>query len=220
MAATAGTRADTQPTEDAPRPRSLAALARKAAACTRCPLYRDATQVVVGEGPPRAELMFVGEQPGDREDLEGRPFVGPAGRLLQEAWEATGIDRRTVFVTNAVKHFKHQMRGKRRIHQRPNAGEVRACRWWLDAERRLVKPRLLVALGATAAQALTGNGKGVLARRGSVERAPDDGSPVFLTVHPSSLLRLRDRKERHAETERFHGDLRAIAGHLEELRSG
>lgn len=220
MAATAGTRADTQPTEDAPRPRSLAALAREAAACTRCPLYRDATQVVVGDGPPRAELMFVGEQPGDREDLEGRPFVGPAGRLLQEAWEATGIDRRTVFVTNAVKHFKHQMRGKRRIHQRPNAGEVRACRWWLDAERRLVKPRLLVALGATAAQALTGNGKGVLARRGSVEQAPDDGTPVFLTVHPSSLLRLRDRKERRAETERFHGDLRAIAGHLEELRSG
>lgn len=164
--------------------------------------------------------MFVGEQPGDKEDLAGKPFVGPAGRLLDEACEAAGIDRRIVFVTNAVKHFKYQMRGKKRIHQRPNAGEIKACRWWLDAERKLVKPRLLVAMGATAAQSLTGDGKGVLARRGSLEKTSDGEQPVFLTVHPSSLLRLRGREDRAAETEQFHRDLRSLAGHLEELRGG
>ena len=207
-------------TEAAPVYRSLPALARDAAGCTRCPLYEGATQVVVGEGPKDAELMFVGEQPGDKEDLAGKPFVGPAGRLLDEACEAAGIDRRIVFVTNAVRHFKYQMRGKRRIHQRPNAGEIKACRWWLDAERKLVRPRLIVAMGATAAQSLTGDGKAVLARRGSVERTSDGEHPVFLTIHPSALLRLRDREERRAETERFHGDLRSVAGHLEELRAG
>lgn len=207
-------------TEAAPEPASLAELARDAAGCTRCPLYRDATQVVVGEGPRDAEVMFVGEQPGDKEDVAGKPFVGPAGRLLDEACEAAGIDRRIVFVTNAVKHFKYQMRGKRRIHQRPNAGEVRACRWWLDAERKLLKPKLIVAMGATAAQSLTGNGKGVLARRGALEKTSDGEHPVFLTIHPSSLLRLRDRDERRAETERFHRELRSLAGHLEEIRAG
>ena len=206
--------------EAAPRYASLGALARDASGCTRCPLYRDATQVVVGDGPEDAELMFVGEQPGDKEDLAGKPFVGPAGRLLEEAWEAAGIDRRTVFVTNAVRHFKYQMRGKRRIHQRPNAGELKACRWWMDAERKLVKPLLIVAMGATAAQSLTGSGKGVLTRRGSLERTSDGEHPVFLTIHPSALLRLRDREERRTETERFHGDLRSVAGHLAKLRGG
>lgn len=202
---------------DAPRPKSLAALAGEAGHCTRCPLYRDATQVVMGEGPRDAELMFVGEQPGDKEDIAGRPFVGPAGRLLDEACEAAGIDRRIVFVTNAVKHFKYSMRGKRRIHQRPNAGEVTACKWWLDSERRLIRPRLLIAMGATAAQSLTGSGAGILRRRGRLEEA-GDGTPVFLTIHPSFILRLRDSADKAAETDRFHGELRAVRGHLDELR--
>ena len=201
-----------------PEPEGLDGLKDQAAACTRCPLYKDATQVVMGEGPADAELMFVGEQPGDKEDLAGRPFVGPAGQLLDEACKAAGIDRRTVFVTNAVKHFKFTMRGKRRLHQRPGSGEITACKWWLDAERNLIGPRLIVALGATAAESLTGTGKGILSRRGSLEETTD-GAPVFLTVHPSYLLRLPDEKLKAAETERFQGDLRAAAGHLEELRN-
>lgn len=175
-------------------------------ACTRCPLYRHATQVVLGEGPPDAELMFVGEQPGDHEDLAGRPFVGPAGRIFDEACQAAGVDRKTVFVTNTVKHFKYLQRGKRRLHQRPNAGEVAHCKWWLDAERKLVQPRLIVAMGATAAEALTGSGKQLLSRRGKIERT-EDGSPVLLTVHPSYLLRIRDRRKQADEIERFHRDL-------------
>lgn len=201
-----------------PEPEGLGPLKDEAAVCTRCPLYKDATQVVVGEGPHDAEMMFVGEQPGDKEDLAGRPFVGPAGQLLDEACEAAGIDRRIVFVTNAVKHFKYSMRGKRRLHQRPNSGEVSACKWWLEAERNLVKPRLIVALGATAAESLTGTGKGILSRRGRLEETTD-GAPVFLTIHPSYLLRLPDEKAREAETERFRAELRDAAGHLERLRA-
>ena len=174
---------------DAPAPESLAALHDQAAACRRCPLYRNATQVVVGEGPRDARLMFVGEQPGDEEDRAGRPFVGPAGRLFDAIASEAGVDRDRSFVTNAVKHFKFAPRGKRRIHQKPDAGEVEACQWWLDAERRLVRPKLIVALGATAAESLTGTGKGILKRRGRIE-ATEDGTPVFLTVHPSYLLRL------------------------------
>jgi DNA polymerase len=199
-------------------PKGLGPLKGEAAACTRCPLYKDATQVVMGEGPAEAELMFVGEQPGDKEDLAGRPFVGPAGQLLDECCEAAGIDRRVVFVTNAVKHFKYSMRGKRRLHQRPNSGEVSACKWWLEAERSLVRPRLIVALGATAAESLTGSGKGILARRGRLEETTD-GAPVFLTIHPSFLLRLRDRQEKADETARFQDELRAAARHLERLRA-
>lgn len=196
----------------------LAALAQAARGCTRCPLHRQATQMVMGEGPEDAELMVVGEQPGDQEDLRGRPFVGPAGRLFDDLCRAAGIDRRAVFVTNAVKHFKFAPRGKRRIHQRPNAGEVSQCRWWLDAERRIVRPRLIIALGATAAAALTGTGAGILARRGTVEPA-EDGTPVFLTVHPSYLLRLPDPDRRARETEAVRRDLQAAAAHLEALRT-
>ncbi len=201
-----------------PEPGGVGPLKDEAAACTRCPLYEDATQVVMGEGPADAELMLVGEQPGDKEDLAGRPFVGPAGQLLDEACLAAGIDRRVVFVTNAVKHFKYSMRGKRRLHQRPNSGEVSACRWWLDAERALVKPRLIVALGATAAESLTGSGKGILSRRGQLEETTD-GAPVFLTIHPSYLLRLQDAAQKASETARFQDELRAAAGHLERLRA-
>ena len=142
---------------DTPTPGSLEALKAEASACTRCPLHRDATQVVVGEGPRDAPLMVVGEQPGDQEDLAGRTFVGPAGQLFDRLAEDAGLDRDRAFVTNAVKHFKFTPRGKRRIHQRPDAGEVQACRWWLDLERELIRPKLILAMGATAALSLTGN---------------------------------------------------------------
>lgn len=204
--------------EEPADPGTPQALRAEIAGCTRCPLHRHATQAVPGEGPTTAEMMFVGEQPGDQEDLAGRPFVGPAGQVFDRACAAAGIDRRTVFVTNAVKHFKYQARGKARIHQRPNGGEVSACRWWLDAERALVRPRLVVALGATAAESLTGTGKGILSRRGALEAAAD-GTPVFLTVHPSYLLRLPDPDLALAETERFHDDLRAAREHLGRLRA-
>ena len=203
---------------DAPRPRSLSALHDAAAECTRCPLYRNATQVVVGEGPRSAELMFVGEQPGDQEDREGRPFVGPAGRLFDRLAEDAGVDRRRTFVTNAVKHFKHAPRGKRRIHQKPDAGEVEACRWWLEIERQLIRPKLIVALGATAAQSLTGTGRGILKRRGAVETA-EDGTPVFLTVHPSFLLRLPTDEAKAAAREDFRRDLVSVLGHLDRIRA-
>ena len=192
---------------------TIAALRAEAEGCTRCPLHADATRVVFGEGPTDAALMFVGEQPGDREDLSGRPFVGPAGRLFDETLEAAGIARGEVYVTNAVKHFKYVVRGKRRIHQRPNAGEVKHCKWWLDSELALVQPRLIVALGATAALALTGDGAGILKRRGTVER-PEGSAPVFLTVHPSFLLRLPDPEARARETAAFRADLEAAARHV------
>lgn len=189
---------------------SLAALREEAQGCTRCPLHENATQTVFGEGPSDAALMFVGEQPGDTEDLEGRPFVGPAGRLFDEIAERAGVDRQRAYVTNAVKHFKFVPRGRRRVHQKPGAGEVSACRWWLDQERALVRPRLIVALGATALHALTGDGKGILKRRGTVERARGGAEePVFVTVHPSFLLRLPDAESRAREEAAFEADLRA-----------
>jgi DNA polymerase len=206
------------PQPDAPAPDTLAALRAEAAACTRCSLHANATQVVVGEGPADAELMFVGEQPGDQEDLAGRPFVGPAGQLFDEIAAAAGVDRTRTFVTNAVKHFKFAPRGKRRIHQKPDAGEVQACRWWLEAERKLVEPMLIVALGATAAEALTGTGKGILKRRGGIE-ATADGTPVFLTVHPSYLLRLPTEDLKAEARLAFRRDLEAAVAHLEELRA-
>lgn len=187
-----------------------------ARSCTRCPLYHNATQVVMGEGPTDAELMLVGEQPGDQEDLAGRPFVGPAGQMLDRACEAADIDRATVYVTNAVKHFKFVPRGKRRLHQKPETGEIVPCRWWLDLEMQLVQPRLIVALGATAAESLTGTGKGILRRRGTLERT-QAGTPVFLTIHPSYLLRLPDAATKAAETARFRRDLEAAVAHLREL---
>ncbi|WP_102107539.1 UdgX family uracil-DNA binding protein [Oceaniglobus roseus] len=185
-------------------------LHRQLAACTRCPLYKDATQAVPGEGPLDAALMIVAEQPGDNEDLAGRPLVGPAGQLFDRIAEEAGLERPAAFVTNAVKHFKFTPRGKRRIHQKPDAGEVEACKWWLEAERQLVKPKLILALGATAAASLTGTGKGITRRRGSVEQT-EDGTPVYLSVHPSYLLRLPDAALREAETERFREDLRRVA---------
>ncbi|SDY11192.1 UdgX family uracil-DNA binding protein [Citreimonas salinaria] len=195
----------------------LDALAREAAGCTRCPLYCDATQTIFGEGPEDARVMVVGEQPGDQEDLAGRPFVGPAGRLFDEQAKAAGLVRKGVYVTNAVKHFKFVQRGKRRIHQRPDAGEVTACRWWLDREIATVKPDLIVAMGATALQALTGSGKGILKRRGGVESGPDD-MRVLATVHPSYLLRLPDREARARETDLFRADLARARDLVDEAR--
>ncbi len=184
-------------------------------ACTRCPLYRDATQAVPGEGPNDARLMIVGEQPGDLEDLAGRPFVGPAGQLFDRIATEAGLDRGAAYVTNAVKHFKFTPRGKRRIHQRPDRSEIEACTWWLDAERDRIKPKLILAMGATAMQALTGDGKAVMKRRGTVE-SMGDGTPVFITVHPSYLLRVPDHI-RAAETESFRQDLAAAAALLEAI---
>jgi uracil-DNA glycosylase len=175
-------------------------------ACTRCPLHCTATQAVPGEGPLTADLMIVGEQPGDQEDLTGRPFVGPAGQVFDEVAQAAGLVRSAAYVTNAVKHFKFTPRGRKRIHQRPNSAEISHCRWWLDAERALVKPKLILAMGATAAEALTGSGKGILSRRGQIEQTPD-GQPVLLTIHPSYLLRLPDPALRASETEKFRSDL-------------
>jgi DNA polymerase len=186
---------------------SLAEARDAARGCRRCDLWKLGTQTVFGEGSPDSELVFVGEQPGDNEDLEGRPFVGPAGRLLDEALEQAGIDRGKAYVTNVVKHFKWQPRGKRRIHQKPNAAEVAACRVWLDTELALVKPRVLVCLGATAAQALLGRQFRVSKQRGvpvESELAP----VVMATVHPSSILRSDDRD---AEMALFVKDLRQVA---------
>ena len=193
---------------DAPA-QTLEELAARAEHCRRSPLWRDATQTVFGEGPGKARVVFVGEQPGDQEDLTGKPFVGPAGRAFDAALEESGVDRAISYVTNAVKHFKFEPRGKRRIHARPNAGEIEACRWWLGQELDLIKPELVVALGATAAQSLLGRAIPVTKERGRViER--EDGLRVFITVHPSYLLRIRDETEKRAERGRFVDDLRAV----------
>ena len=189
---------------------TLGALRDAAAGCTACPLWRTGTQTVFGEGLARAEVMLVGEQPGDREDVEGRPFVGPAGRLLDEALEEAAIDRSRAYVTNVVKHFKWQARGKRRIHQKPSWGEIAACRPWLDAELAVVQPRVLVCLGATAAQALLGRDFRVTRRRG--ELVETELAPVATaTVHPSSILRAPDEESRRAEYAAFVDDLRLVA---------
>jgi len=180
------------------------------AACTRCPLYRNATQVVPGEGPKHAQVMLVGEQPGDQEDRQGHPFVGPAGRVLDRAIVDAGIERKQVFVTNAVKHFKFEPRGKRRLHKRPSAGEVDACRWWLDRERALVKPRVIVALGATAARGVLGRSVTIASVRGEVLAGAGD-SRVIVTIHPSYLLRLQDDESKEREYEGFVADLRRCA---------
>jgi DNA polymerase len=196
-----------------PEPTSLAALRDAEAACTRCPLYRNATQVVPGEGPEHAQVMLVGEQPGDQEDRQGHPFVGPAGRVLDRAIVDAGIERKQVFVTNAVKHFKFEPRGKRRLHKRPSAGEVDACRWWLDRERALVKPRVIVALGATAARGVLGRAVTIASVRGEVLDGADE-SRVIVTIHPSYLLRLQDDASKEREYKGFVDDLRRCAGLL------
>ena len=189
---------------------SLAALRKKAADCRACPLWKNATQTVFGEGPRDAIVMLVGEQPGDQEDLQGKPFVGPAGRLLERALDEAEIDRRRVYVTNAVKHFRWTRRGKRRLHEKPNAGQVRACRPWLEAEIEAVKPRIIVLLGATAAQSVMGPAFRVSKQRGEVLSSPF-GIPVVATVHPSSILRATDDESREAAMSSFVADLRVAA---------
>jgi DNA polymerase len=188
----------------------LATLAAAENACTRCPLYRNATQAVPGQGSASARVMLVGEQPGDKEDIAGLPFVGPAGRILDRALAEAGIERKSAFVTNAVKHFKHELRGKKRLHKRPNAQEIEACRWWLDLERAIIRPDLLVALGATAAWSLLGHPVTITKLRGKPTRCPD-GTPLLVTVHPSSILRSRDDAERDTKYSAFLADLRVAA---------
>jgi uracil-DNA glycosylase len=186
---------------------TLAHVRREAAGCRACPLWADATQTVFGEGPVDARIMLVGEQPGDREDIDGHPFVGPAGRVLDQALEAAQIDRSAVFTTNAVKHFKYRQRGKRRIHQRPSAGEMTACRKWLELEVNLVRPEVTVAMGATAAHAMFGRATPIGANRGRLLESPLFGVPVIVTAHPSSVLRERDADARHAAIEALTSDL-------------
>jgi DNA polymerase len=193
---------------------TLEALREAAASCRACDLYKTGTQTVFGEGAEHAQVMFVGEQPGDREDKEGKPFVGPAGGVLDEALEEAGIDRRRVYITNAVKHFKWKPQGKRRLHQKPNAAEINACRPWLDAEIAVVKPHLLVLLGATAAQALLGRDFRVTLQRGQLmERA--GLPPMMATVHLSSILRAPDDETRAIEMRAFVEDLKRVAQHLQ-----
>jgi DNA polymerase len=189
---------------------TLSELRREEAECRRCPLYRDATQVVPGEGDRGAFLMLVGEQPGDREDLAGKPFVGPAGRILDRALNDAGIARSKVFVTNAVKHFKYERRGKRRLHKRPNADEIEHCRWWLDLERALVKPTVIMALGATAARSLLGHPVTIAESRGR-PLTVIGGAKFFVTIHPSFLLRLKGGAAEEREYGHFIADLKAAA---------
>jgi DNA polymerase len=192
------------------------ALLEDARGCTRCELYKFGTQTVFGEGPLDAAIVFVGEQPGDQEDIAGRPFVGPAGQIFDMALEKAGIDRSTVYVTNAVKHFKFIQRGKRRIHNKPDAGEISACRWWLEHERALIKPAVTVALGATAARSLIGKTVTI----GKVRGAPltlSDGSECWVTVHPSSLLRMPEPERRKEARAMFVADLKRIKARAEEL---
>jgi uracil-DNA glycosylase family protein len=192
---------------------SFAQLRAAEAACTRCPLYQDATQVVSGEGPAHARVLIVGEQPGDKEDLAGRPFVGPAGRVLDQALVEAGIARDEVFVTNAVKHFKHELRGKRRLHKKPNAYEIERCKWWLDIERTLLKPSVVVALGATAARSLLGRTVTISALRGEPIKLADR-SQLVVTIHPSYLLRVREAADKRREYRLFVNDLKLAAALL------
>jgi uracil-DNA glycosylase family protein len=185
--------------------RTLRALKVAEAECTRCPLYKNATQVVPGEGAVNARIMLVGEQPGDKEDRAGKPFVGPAGLWLDRALKRAGIGRTSVFVTNAVKHFKFEPRGKRRLHKRPNAYEIDRCHWWYENERRIVRPRVTVALGATGARAVLGRPTNIGRSRGKV--MPLEDGVVIVTIHPSWLLRIREDSTRQKEFEAFVKDL-------------
>jgi uracil-DNA glycosylase family protein len=190
---------------------TLPKLREAAAECKACDLWKTGTQTVFGEGTRNAEIVLVGEQPGDKEDLAGRPFVGPAGHVLDEALEAAGIDRRLAYVTNAVKHFKWQARGKRRIHQKPNAAELAACRPWLDAELALVKPKVVVALGATAAQSLLGRSFRVTQQRGEPIEGTGIADYVVATFHPSAILRQETEEERRTAMDELVADLRVVA---------
>ena len=203
-------------TENDPGPPLTSLTAMRAAenACRRCPLYKNATQAVPGAGPRRATLMLVGEQPGDKEDIAGEPFVGPAGRLLDRAIAEAGIERSTTFVTNAVKHFKHEPRGKRRLHERPNTYEIERCRWWLTQELAIVRPKAVVALVATAARSLFRRPLAIGKSRGRA-LAMEDGTPAFVTIHPSLLLRIRDEADKAREYNAFVADLRRAVAYLD-----
>ena len=190
--------------------RAIKLLAAEAADCTRCRLYKNATQTVFGEGPADAALMLVGEQPGDQEDLQGRPFVGPAGKVLDRALEEAGLGRDEIYITNAVKHFKNEPRGKRRLHKKPDTSEIDACRWWLDHELQIVRPEVAVALGATAARGLFRKALGINANRGRLIALPHGGQGV-ITVHPSYLLRLQEERDKRREFDRLVKDLRFAA---------
>jgi uracil-DNA glycosylase family protein len=192
---------------------SLETLREEAAACRACPLWKNATQTVFGEGPPHAPLMLVGEQPGDKEDIAGKPFVGPAGLMLDRALEEVGIDRHKAYVTNAVKHFKFVPRGKFRLHQKPTTPEIKACRQWYERELAAIKPDLVVAMGATAAQSVFGKITPINKNRGRLIDL-DDGTKALVTVHPSYLLRLPDEGAKAREYERFVSDLRIAAALL------
>ena len=196
-----------------PDDRSLDALKEAAAGCRACDLWQKGTQTVFGEGPPQARVVMVGEQPGDQEDRVGKPFVGPAGQILDQALEAAGIDRSLVYVTNVVKHFKWEPRGKRRLHQRPDREEVAACLPWFEAEIAAVQPRVIVCLGATAAQALLGSDFRVTRQRGQL-LASTLGPPIMATVHPSSILRAADEPSRRLAMDQFIADLRLIREYL------
>ena len=193
-----------------PAIKSLAELAKVENACARCPLYKDATQAVPGEGRRHAHLMLVGEQPGDKEDFAGKPFVGPAGQVLDRALAEAEIPRTEVFVTNAVKHFKHEMRGKRRLHKRPNAYEIERCKIWLELERELVKPAVIVALGATAARSLLGRVATITKLRAETLQLAD-GTRLVVTIHPSALLRTQDEADKRAAYAAFVKDLKVAA---------
>jgi DNA polymerase len=192
----------------------LPVLAKASQKCQGCGIYRNATQAVFGEGPADATCMFVGEQPGDQEDLAGKPFVGPSGVLLNEVMEQVGIPRYEVYVTNAVKHFKWEPRGKRRLHSKPSAREVAACRPWLEAEIKVIKPKMIVCLGATATQSLLGSAFRLTQHRGEVQKESPWAPWVLATVHPSSLLRIPDAAERRAARADFADDLRLVSKQL------
>lgn len=194
----------------------LKTLRREAADCRACRLWKDATQTVFGEGPTHAPLMLVGEQPGDKEDLAGKPFVGPAGQMLDRALDEAGIDRNKVYVTNAVKHFKFVPRGKIRLHQKPNTTEIKACRPWYERERAVVKPALVVAMGATAAQSVFGKITPINKNRGHLIDL-HDGAQALVTVHPSYLLRLPDQDDRAREYQRFIDDLKIAGSQLRKI---
>jgi uracil-DNA glycosylase family protein len=199
-----------------PKRLTLDDLGVAARSCKGCDLYRDATQTVFGEGENKASLMFVGEQPGDMEDRQGRPFVGPAGRLLDKALAAAGIPRAQVYVTNAVKHFKFIQRGKRRLHQKPLIRQVVACRPWLEAEIDVIHPKVIVCLGATGAQAMMGRNVRITQERGKF--IPMDSREVFITIHPSAILRLRESGEREAEYKRFVAEMKLVQRKLMQLK--
>ena len=190
----------------------------EAAHCTRCDLYKCATQTVFGEGPLNAKILFVGEQPGDQEDLAGRPFVGPAGQLFDAALEEAGIDRARTYVTNAVKHFKWKPQGKRRKHQKPLMSEVTACKPWMEAELDVVRPKILVCLGATAAQSVLGKGVLITQERGKFIDGPS-GRLTFITIHPSSIYRHPDKEEQEKEYRRFASDLKLVQRKLTTLKA-